>query len=63
VGNAIRYTEPEGKISTEAHARDGEVLISIRDSGIGIPEEDLPRIYDPSTAARTPGGSRASGLA
>jgi signal transduction histidine kinase len=47
VGNAIRYTEPEGKITMEARAHDGEVLLSIRDSGIGIPEEDLSRIYDP----------------
>ncbi len=47
VGNALRYTEPSGKISMEAHAQNGDVLLSIGDTGVGIPEEDLPRIYDP----------------
>ena len=47
VGNAIRYTAPSGRITLEARAEDGNVLLSITDTGIGIPEEDLQRIYDP----------------
>ena len=47
VGNAIRYTAPDGRIGLEARAVDGEIQLSIRDTGIGIPEEDLTRIFDP----------------
>jgi len=47
VGNAIRYTAQEGKITMAASRRDGAVLLSITDTGIGIPAEDLSRIYDP----------------
>jgi signal transduction histidine kinase len=47
VGNAIRYTEPRATIRLEAQAVNGEIQLSIRDTGIGIPEEDLPRVFDP----------------
>jgi signal transduction histidine kinase len=47
VGNAIRYTEQRGKITMDARSQDGGVLLSITDTGIGIPAEDLSRIYDP----------------
>jgi signal transduction histidine kinase len=47
VGNAIRYTEQAGKITMAATSRGGAVLLSITDTGIGIPAEDLSRIYDP----------------
>ena len=46
-GNAIRYTQENGKISLTARVVQGEILLSIADSGIGIPMEDLSRIYDP----------------
>jgi signal transduction histidine kinase len=46
-GNAIRYTQENGKISLSARMVQGEILLSIADSGIGIPMEDLSRIYDP----------------
>jgi signal transduction histidine kinase len=47
VGNAIRYTEQKGKITMDARRQDAHVLLSITDTGIGIPAEDLSRIYDP----------------
>jgi len=47
VGNAIRYTAPSGKITMNARCENGDALLSITDTGVGIPEEDLPRIYDP----------------
>ena len=46
-GNAIRYTEENGKISLAARLEQGEILLAIADTGIGIPAEDLSRIYDP----------------
>jgi signal transduction histidine kinase len=47
VGNAIRYTERDGKISLGAQAEAGQVVLSISDKGVGIPAEELSRIFDP----------------
>jgi signal transduction histidine kinase len=47
IGNAIRYTAEGGTIEMTAWAEGGEVVLSISDSGIGIPQKDITRIYDP----------------
>jgi two-component system CheB/CheR fusion protein len=44
--NASRYTGEGGSISLNTHVSDTAVEIRVRDSGIGIPEEALPRIFD-----------------
>jgi two-component system sensor histidine kinase VicK len=46
ITNAIRYTPEGGNISVEADSAGDSVKISVRDDGIGIPEEDLPFIFD-----------------
>ncbi len=46
VDNAIKYT-PEGGSVTLRWSADGEqALLEVRDSGVGIPEKDLPRIFE-----------------
>jgi signal transduction histidine kinase len=47
IGNAIRYTGEGGSITLRASLERRVPVLSIRDSGIGIPPEDLPRIFDP----------------
>jgi len=47
VGNAIRYTEQSGKIAMSARREGTEIVLSISDTGIGISEEEIPRIFDP----------------
>lgn len=45
--NAIKYSAPEnGFVRVEASVRDGQVVITVTDNGIGIPDEDLPHIFD-----------------
>ena len=45
--NAIKYSAAEnGFVRTEASAQDGQVVITVTDNGIGIPDEDLPHIFD-----------------
>jgi PAS domain S-box-containing protein len=46
LNNAARYTPPKGRIALTATPRDGWVSISVRDNGIGIPPEQLPRIFE-----------------
>lgn len=46
VGNAIKYTPEGGQITISAQRQDGMVWIDVRDNGLGIPEEALPRIFD-----------------
>ena len=46
VDNAIRYTGPGGKVHVELTRDDGEVVLAIADTGLGIPHRDLPRIFE-----------------
>ncbi len=44
--NSAKYTERGGRIWLTAERRGEEVVVSVRDTGIGIPADDLPRIFD-----------------
>jgi heavy metal sensor kinase len=44
--NAIKYTPSGGRIDVEAHHRGQEIIILVKDTGIGIHPEELPRIWD-----------------
>ena len=45
--NAIKYSAPsEGFVRAEAHVDGDRVVLSVSDNGIGIPDEDLPHIFD-----------------
>ncbi len=44
--NAIKYTPNKGEIELESCQLQGKVVITVRDTGIGIPQEELPRIWD-----------------
>jgi two-component system, OmpR family, phosphate regulon sensor histidine kinase PhoR len=44
--NAIQYTLPGGKIALSAEMRGDEVIFTVADTGIGIPQADQPRIFE-----------------
>ena len=44
--NAIQYTLPGGKIVLSAETRGDEVIFTVADTGIGIPQADQPRIFE-----------------
>jgi two-component system sensor histidine kinase GlrK len=45
IGNAIKFTPENGMIKLEAHERGNFIEVALHDSGIGIPEGDLERIF------------------
>lgn len=44
--NAIKYSQEGGRVDIEIHQEQGQVAITIKDTGIGIPPEELSRIWD-----------------
>jgi PAS domain S-box-containing protein len=46
LGNAVKFTE-EGRVELMAWQENGEVILRVRDTGIGIPPEHLSRVFDP----------------
>lgn len=46
LGNALRYTPSGGRVTLSAEPHSKEIWIAVRDSGIGIPVEHLPHIFD-----------------
>jgi len=51
VGNAIKYSPEGGPVMVILSATHDEVLVAIRDQGIGIAPEDVPRLFDRFTQA------------
>ncbi|MDF2950122.1 MAG: sensor histidine kinase [Sedimentibacter sp.] len=45
-GNAIKYTSEQGNVWIDAYRENGNINISIMDDGIGIPKEDLARVFE-----------------
>ncbi len=59
VTNAIKYSNPGGKVSIKSSENDKMVVIQITDNGIGIPQKHLSRIFD--KFYRVPGSTNIKG--
>ncbi len=46
IDNAIKYTPAPGKVEVSLERLNGSALLKVRDTGVGISEEDLPHIFD-----------------
>jgi two-component system OmpR family sensor kinase len=62
VSNAIQYTQPGGEVVISARCQGGSALVTVEDTGVGIPENDLPLVFDrfhrvDSARSRGSGGS------
>jgi CheY-like chemotaxis protein/nitrogen-specific signal transduction histidine kinase len=54
LNNACKYTNPGGKIALTAGRSGDEAIVSVRDSGTGIPADQLERIFEMFTQAANP---------
>ena len=64
VSNSIKFTPQLGGIKLELRHRDGKLVLNISDTGIGIPEEMMDKIFDSFTRAGREGteGEQSTGL-
>jgi two-component system sensor histidine kinase VicK len=46
LSNAIKYTEPGGRIDVDLSLKEEEIRITVKDNGIGIPKEDVSRVFE-----------------
>lgn len=60
LNNSAKYTEPGGTIEFSAQEEGNELVIAVRDNGIGIEEHMLTRIFEPFTQVER--GTRTAGL-
>lgn len=62
VGNALKFTPPEGRITLAVRAEGHELRFSVTDTGIGIAEELLPHVFERFQQARTDRRGHGLGL-
>lgn len=62
LGNAVKHTDQGGIISISAYFGDEEVTVSVEDNGTGIPEEDLPRLFNRFSQGTNKKRSTSTGL-
>ena len=62
IDNALKYSPPGSPIEIEAHLASGYVEIAVADRGIGIPKEDLSRIFDKFYRVQRPDNITGTGL-
>jgi signal transduction histidine kinase len=63
VGNAIKYTPGSGEVHVSILARDNQVILEVKDTGLGIPQNEQNRIFEKFyRASNAPGAVQGTGL-
>lgn len=62
IENAVKYTPTSGKVTVSARVDTNEALISVQDTGPGIPEADRTRIFDKFARVQRMGAPKGLGL-
>ncbi len=61
IANAIKYTPAEGKIVVNATNQEGNILVEITDTGVGISKENIEKIFLPGSEYSTRGTNNETG--
>ncbi len=64
ISNAIKYSYPQSQVEINAKCEDGNLVISIRDDGQGIPPSEMNKLFKPfsTTSVKTTSGESSTGL-
>jgi len=62
LANAIKYSPAGGAVSMTAEALDGRVVVSIKDEGLGIPEESRHEVFLPFVRLDSDADTEGTGL-
>jgi PAS domain S-box-containing protein len=62
LGNAIKFTHANGTVTVRAVENGNDIVVSVVDTGAGIPVEELPLVFDRFWQAKRSSGVRGSGL-
>jgi signal transduction histidine kinase len=62
IGNAIKFTPPGGSVAIKLEARDHDAVLTVSDSGRGIPAELIGQVFDPFVQERLTHDSAQGGL-
>ena len=46
ISNAVKYNRSGGRVEVSAFSEGGQVAVRVKDTGIGIPQEDIPRLFE-----------------
>ena len=63
IGRALRATPAGGEVRLSVEQSGGDVRLEVSDSGPGIPEDDLPRLFERFTQGKDLKGASGLGLA
>jgi signal transduction histidine kinase len=61
LNNAVKFTPPGGRVGINVHQLNDGLLIAVWDSGIGIPEKDIPFLFEPFFKAENRRGEDVEG--
>ena len=62
IGNAVKYSPRGTPVEVAVQAQEQRVVITVHDQGVGIPAEDLPRIFTRFFRASTARGMKGTGI-
>jgi len=62
IGNAVKYSAEGSTITVTGLSADGFAVVTVQDRGIGIPAEDLPKLFEPYFRASNATAFRGSGV-